>query len=171
MKCLKVAEEICREVQGNWDYNLIERQRGSYRCKFPCPECGKEARETMTTVKTGKGIESELWRFRWSSKCGHVSGEEELVACVTLPVEENGVTVGLIEPVAPPEWPRYECTGRGSINYKLPCAWFGTLGKRERPTCKRAECSPKSKRSPNQTSQNLGKLRQPARGRCLSSVA
>jgi len=127
MKHLKVAEEICREVQRNWDYNLIKRQRGSYRCKFPCPECSKEAHETMTMVKTGTGIENEKWAFRWSSKCDHVKGEDKLVVAVEVPVRENGVEVGMIEPVAPPEWPRYEVSRNGRTNYDLPCAWFGSL--------------------------------------------
>lgn len=47
---------------------------------------------------TGKGIENEKWMLRWSSECGHVTGKEELVACQLVPVEEKGVTVGMIEP-------------------------------------------------------------------------
>jgi len=70
MKHLEVAEEICREVQGKWDYDLIEQRDDlSYRCKFPCPRCGKEARETMTRVVTGKRIEDDKWLLDWSSKC------------------------------------------------------------------------------------------------------
>ncbi len=128
MKHLKVAEEICCEVQGKWDYNLIKQTDDlSYRCKFPCPQCGKEARETMTRVITGKRIEDDKWMLHWSSKCGHVTGKDELVACVSVPVEENGLMVGMIEPVAPPEWPRYECSKMGRTKHKLPIAWFGSL--------------------------------------------
>lgn len=128
MKHLKVAEEICHEVHGKWDCNLIEQRDDlSYRCKFPCPRCGKEARETMTRVITGKKIEDDKWLLHWSSKCRHVTGTDELVACVAVPVEENGVEVGVIEPVSPPEWPRYEVSRNGRTNYDLPCAWFGTL--------------------------------------------
>jgi len=117
----------------------------------------------MTTVKTGKGIEDEKWVFRWSSKCGHVTGEKELVVAVEVPVEENGVEVGVIEPVAPPEWLRYEVSRNGQTNYDLPCAWFGTLWQAEHASLRDSRLFPRSRRSLDQADQTFGNRRDAAR--------
>jgi hypothetical protein len=45
-----------------------------------------------------------------------LKGKEELVVAVEVPMRENGVEVGMIEPVAPPEWPRYEVSRNGQPN-------------------------------------------------------
>jgi hypothetical protein len=59
---------------------------------------------------------------RWGSVCGHVSGRLDVAACVAIDIQEKGQFAGIIEPVFPPPWFRYEREGaRGA------CVQFGTL--------------------------------------------
>ncbi len=101
----------------------------SYTAKFSCPKCGGDAVESFIELQPDDPEEMEWWRIQWGAKCSHLSricsGVNE-VACAATPVEEDGMIVGSIEPVSPPEWPRYEGSGDTSIPDR-PCAFFGTL--------------------------------------------
>lgn len=143
MLMLDGAQELRRLVLKKWEYRVVSDKidealikidwenativRG-YVAKFSCPTCGSDAVESFIELRPDDPEEMEWWRIKWASNCSHlhtVCGVNE-VACVATPVEENGVVVGSIEPVSPPEWPRYEGSGDTSVPDR-PCAFFGTL--------------------------------------------
>ena len=114
-----------------WGCSYASRTKDpfSYVARFPCPECGADAFEMFVQVTDpSKAVARqfnlgpyELWTVRWASACGNVSGGRDEPACVATPVEENRQIVGMIEPVSPPPWYRYEKEGaRGT------CVAFGT---------------------------------------------
>jgi len=141
MMMLRGAAELRRLVLEKWGYkivskgineNLIHKDwrdatpvRG-YKAKFPCPICGGDAYESFIELEPDDPAEMDVWRIRWGSRCDHVGGGVNEVACVATPVEEDGVIVGMIEPVSPPEWPRYDGSGDTS-QVNRSCAFFGTL--------------------------------------------
>ena len=114
-----------------WGCSFISRTEDpfSYVARFPCPECGADAFEMFVQVTDpSKAVARqfnlgpyELWTLRWTSACGHVRGGTDEPACVTTNIVENGRTIGVIEPVCPPPWCRYEKEGaRGA------CVAFAT---------------------------------------------
>jgi hypothetical protein len=121
------AEELRRLVLEKWSYAIVRKSNDptSYVATFPCPVCSGDAYEFFLEVEPDPDDIAE-WKIRWASDCGHVSGVGDDVACVCTQVEEDGVIVGTIEPVSPPEWPRYEGSGDTSVPDR-PCACFGTL--------------------------------------------
>jgi len=122
-----------------WSCNYISRTGDplSYVAAFPCPKCGGDAFEIFLEVTdpsedlaTRLNLdEYALWTLRWVSRCGHVRGGRDEPTCVATPIEENGQIVGMIEPVSPPPWFRYETEGaRGA------CVAFGTRWQAEHAT-------------------------------------
>ena len=116
-----------------WGCSFISRTDDpfSYVARFPCPECGSDAFEIfleMTDLskemapKLSLG-EYELWVIRWTSACGHVSGGIDESACVATPIAENGRIVGVIEPVSPPPWCRYEKEGARGACVDFATRW------------------------------------------------
>jgi len=116
-----------------WAHSIVSRSAHpeSYLVRFPCPECGCDAYEMFLQVpepeeevarKLSLSLDGyALWVIRWTSSCGHVRGGRDEPACVATPIKENGQIVGMIEPVSPPPWYRYEKEGaRGT------CVAFGT---------------------------------------------
>ena len=110
-----------RKFLERWSCSFISRTEDpeSYVAKFPCPKCGADAFEMFVEVTApSKAVarrfnldDYELWVLRWTSECGHVCGAINEAACVATLVEEKGKMVGMIEPVSPPPWVRYEEEG------------------------------------------------------------
>ena len=108
-----------------WQHATLTR---AYVAKFSCPTCDSAALEQFMELRPNDPDEMEWWHIQWSGTCSHIAicSVTNMVACVATPVEEDGVIVGSIEPVSPPEWPRYEGSGDTSVPDR-PCAFFGTL--------------------------------------------
>ena len=142
MMKLDGAEELRRLVLKKWNYTIVTNKINesliikdwkdasivrSYVAKFSCPECGGDAVESFIELRPDDPEEMEWWRIRWGTSCSHGRGSGfNEVECAAIPIEEDGEIVGSIEPVSPPEWPRYEGSGDTSIPDR-PCACFGTL--------------------------------------------
>jgi len=142
MLTLDGAEELRRWVKKKWWYRIVRtrineafiikdwqnaRIARSYVAKFLCPTCGADAVEIFIELEPEDPEEMECWAVGWRGKCSHIApGSVVQEACVCTLVEEGGVVVGSIEPVSPPEWPRYEGSGDTSVSNRT-CACFGTL--------------------------------------------
>lgn len=115
-----------------WGCTSVSRTESplSYVAEFLCPRCGCVAFETFLEVsEPSEQVDRQLnlngyplWVIRWLSRCRHVWGGTDDPACVATPVRKDGEIVGMIEPVSPPPWYRYEKEGARGV-----CVGFGTL--------------------------------------------